>query len=68
MKLPEGLPLIEGLMDDYPEGDDFEVRVIRLRNALYSFMQVPHLWYQYINALLLSLDFFPSEADPKLYI
>jgi hypothetical protein len=59
MKLPEGWPHIEGL-DNYPEGEDSEVRVIRLRKALYSLKQAPHLWYRHIDAFLLSLDFVQS--------
>jgi hypothetical protein len=66
MQLPEGWP--EGLMDECPEGEDSEVRVVRLRKALYGLKQAPHLWYRHINAFLLSLDFFQSEADPNLYI
>jgi hypothetical protein len=43
MKLPEGWPHIVGL-DDYPEGEDSEVRVVRLRKPLYCLKQAPHLW------------------------
>jgi len=68
MNLPEGWPHIEGLMDDYPVGEDSEVRVVRLRKALYGLKQAPHLLYRYNNAFLLLLDFFQSKDDPNLYI
>jgi len=44
MELLECWPDIEILMDDYPEGEDSEVRVVRLQHVLYSHKQVPHLW------------------------
>jgi hypothetical protein len=66
MQLPEAWP--EGLMDECHEGEDSEVRVVGLRKVLYGLKQAPHLWYRHINAFLLSLDFFKSEADPNLYI
>jgi len=68
MELPEGWPLIEGLMDNCPEGEDSEVRVIRLQNALYGLKQAPHLCYQHIDPFLLSLDSVQSDANANLYI
>ena len=68
LELPEGWPHFEGLMDDYPEGEDSDVRVVRLRKALYGLKQAPQLWYRHINGFLLSLDFVQSEADLNLYI
>jgi hypothetical protein len=68
VKLLECWPNREGLLDKYAEVKDSEVRVVRIRKALYTLKQVLHLWYRHINASLLSLDFFQSEADPNLYI
>jgi len=55
-------------VDDCPEGEDSEVRVIRLPKALYGLTQAPHLFYQHINPFLLSLDSVQSEANANLYI
>jgi hypothetical protein len=62
MELPEGWP------KQGPNGGPEEVRVVRLQKALCGLKQAPHLWYQHINAFLLSLGFIQSEADPNLYI
>jgi len=68
VELPEGWPHIEGLMHNCPEGEYSEVRVVRLRKALYGLRPAPHLWYRHINEFLLSLDFLQPEADLNLYI
>jgi len=59
MELPEGRP---------GHGGPDEVKVVRLRKALHGLRQAPHLWYQHNNALLQSLSFIQSEADPNLCI
>jgi hypothetical protein len=44
-KQPEGRPHIEGLVDDYPEGEHSNIRVARLCIALYGLKPGLHLWY-----------------------
>lgn len=56
LKLPEGWPHIEGLLDDNLEREDSEVRVLRLRTALHRVKQAPEFWYRKNYAFLLSLD------------
>jgi hypothetical protein len=41
---------------------------VRLLKALYGLKQSPRLWYQAINAFLLSLGLKQSSTDPNLYI
>jgi hypothetical protein len=58
MTLPEG----------WPEGLNAPKIVVRLRKALYRLKQAPWLWYNDINAFLLSLGFTQSLVDPNLYL
>jgi hypothetical protein len=58
MTLPEG----------WPEGVNAPKIVVRIRKALYGHTQAPRLWYNDINACLLSLGFTQSSADPTLYL
>jgi hypothetical protein len=57
MELLEGRPHIEGLMDDYPEGEDSGVRVVRLQKALYGLKQAPHLWAVFFYSFTLTICF-----------
>jgi hypothetical protein len=58
MTLPEG----------WQEGSNAPKIVIRLRKALYGLKQASWLCHNDINALLLSLGFTQSSADPNLYL
>jgi hypothetical protein len=59
---------------DLPDGMDWvDERIlkgakVRLLKALYGLKQSPYLWYQAINAFLLSLGLKQSSADPNLYV
>ena len=49
------------------EGLNVPSIIIILRKALYGLKQAPRLWHDNINALLLSVGFTQSLADPNLY-
>lgn len=42
--------------------------IVRLLKALYGLKQAPRLWYEEINAFLLSIGFSQSSMDPNLYL
>jgi hypothetical protein len=42
--------------------------IVRPRNANYGLEQAPRLWYNDINAFLLSLGFTQSLVNPNLYV
>jgi hypothetical protein len=44
------------------------ISTVRLKKALYGLKQAPRLWYEEINAFLLSIGFTQSTTDPNLYI
>jgi hypothetical protein len=56
------------LPEGWPEGLNAPKIIVRLRKALYGLKQAPRLWYDDINAFLLSLGFTQSLADPNLYL
>ena len=58
MTLPEG----------WTEGLNTPSIIVRLKKALYGLKQAPLLWHNDINAVLLSLKFGQSQADPNLYL
>jgi len=58
MNLPEG----------WPEGLNTAKIIVRLRIALYGLKHAPRLWHDDINAILLSLGFTQSLADPNIYL
>jgi len=41
---------------------------LQLNQALYGLKQAPQLWYKDIAAVLCSLGFAASVADPNLYL
>ena len=59
MTLPEG-------MADLPSR--LSGMLVRLLKALYGLRQAPRLWYQMIDAFLLSIGFRKSDIEPSLYI
>ena len=56
------------LPDGWPEGFNTPKIIVRLRKAFYGLEQATRLWHYNINALLLSLQFTQSHADPNLYL
>jgi hypothetical protein len=60
MELPDGM--------DWVDERTLKGAKVHLLKSLYGLKQSPHLWYQAINAFLLSLGFKQSSADPNLYI
>jgi hypothetical protein len=60
MDLPDGMHWVD---ERIPKGAK-----VHLLKALYGLKQSPCLWYQAINAFLLSLGLKQSSADPNLYV
>jgi hypothetical protein len=60
MELPDGMDWVD---ERTPKGAK-----VRLLKSLYGLKQSPRLWYQAINAFLLSLGLKQSSADPNLYV
>ena len=60
MELPEGMEWIDPRVTPKAK--------VRLLKSLYGLKQSPRLWYQTINAFLLSLGLDQSSADSNLYI
>jgi len=58
MTLPKG----------WPEGLNAPKIIVGLRKPLYGLEQAPWLWHDDINAVLLSLGFTQSSADPNLHL
>ena len=54
----------------FPEYDATtgERMVWRLRKSLYGLQNAPRLWFNLVNASLLSLDFVPHVLDPCFYL
>ena len=65
-------PLLSGFTPPpgFPEYDATtgERMVWRLRKSLYGLQNAPRLWFNLVNASLLSLDFVPHVLDPCLYL
>jgi hypothetical protein len=60
MELPPGIDWIDPRLAG--------ISTVRLKKALYGLKQAPRLWYEEINAFLLSIGFTQSTTDPNLYI
>jgi hypothetical protein len=60
MELPNGMDWVDKCT---PKGAK-----VHLLKSLYGLKQSPRLWYQAINAFLLSLGFKQLSTDPNLYI
>jgi hypothetical protein len=60
MELPDGMDWVDECI--------LKRAIVRLLKSLYGLKQSPRLWYQAINAFLLSLGFKQSSADPNLYV
>jgi len=54
------------LPDGWPDSLNAPKIIVRLRKALYGLKQAPRLWYEDINAFLLSFGFTQYFADPNV--
>jgi hypothetical protein len=60
MELPDGIDWVDECI--------LKRAIVHLLKSLYGLKQSPCLWYQAMNAFLLSLGFKQSSADPNLYV
>ncbi|CAI7868878.1 unnamed protein product [Closterium sp. NIES-53] len=52
-----------GFTSSFPPGTQWQ-----LRQPVYSLRQAPCEWYATLRTTLVALDFFPSSADPSLFV
>jgi len=62
--IPDGIEWLDPVLAQ----DLTPLSVLQLNKALYGLMQAPRLWYKDIAAVLCSLGFTASGADPNLYL
>ncbi|CAI7786152.1 unnamed protein product [Closterium sp. NIES-54] len=52
-----------GFTGSFPPGTQWQ-----LRRPVYGLRQAPHEWHDTLRSTLAALDFFPSSADPSLFV